>query len=299
MIVDAHLHLLKAANFDKILWKDNKIEPPGDTPIEVILKWFQEANVVKAVIMGQDMSRIWNSTCGEDYILEIYKKYSNIFTPLASIEPIDKMNRFNKESLKYLEFAVKNGFRGILLTPPYGQYNSNDRRIYPIYEFAQENNMIVQFHHGAIFGPPVLGQLKYTNLLNINDVIVDFPTLKIVIEHLAFPWCEQLLSIMANSENIYSDLALLYDQPTLTTWRLIMAKEYKVINRIMYASDYWSSNDSGFIEFGKKIKSWVLFLKKGVNNISEKVGWPKLEYDEIEGILWKNANRLYNLGLVN
>ena len=297
MIVDSHLHLLKAANFDKSLWKKNEFEPPEDTPIEAILKWFKEAGVVKAVIMGQDMTRIWNSTCGEDYILEIYKKFNDIFVPLASIEPIDKMGRFNKETLKYLEFAIKNGFKGILLTPPYGHYHSNDRRVYPIYEFAQENNLIVQFHHGAACGPPILGQLKHTNILDLNDIIVDFPKLKIIVEHLAFPWSEQLMSLMASSTNIYSDLALLYDQPNLTTWKLVMAKEYKIIDRIMYGSDYWASNDTTFTEPGKQMKNWISFLKEGVNNISEKTGWPKLESYEIEGILYKNANKLYNLGL--
>ncbi|MHB8280146.1 MAG: amidohydrolase family protein [Candidatus Humimicrobiaceae bacterium] len=295
MIIDSHLHLLKAENFDKELWEKNHVEPPTDTPIEVIINWFKQAGIQKAIIMGQDMTRIWNSSCGEDYILEIAKKYPDIFIPLASIEPIDKMGRFNKLVLDYLESAVNNGFKGILLTPPYGQYNSNDRRIYPIYEFAQQKKIIVQFHHGAIFGPPILGQLKYTSILNLNDVIVDFPELKIVVEHLAFPWVEQLMVLMANHSNIYSDLALLYDQKFLTAWRLVMAKEYKIIDRIMYASDYWSSPGGVFDIFEDNIKRWITYLKEDVNKICCKSGWPTLKKEEIEGIIWRNATELYNL----
>ncbi len=303
MIIDSHVHLLKEKNFDKNLWNANGIKPPKDTPVEDIVNWLKDNGVVKAVIMGQDMSRIWNSSCGEDYVFEMYKKYSDFFIPLASIEPINKMNRFNKESLNYLKIAIKKGFKGVLITPPYGQFCANDRRLYPIYEFAEESNIIVQFHYGAVFGPPVLAQLKYTDINNLNDLLVDFPSLKIVVEHLAFPWTEQLLILMANSENLYSDLAMLYNQPTLTAWRVVMAKEYGVIDKIMYGSDYWSSGDKnleepGFLEEpGLKMKEWINYIKEGINRICKKSGWPTLEPEDIKNILWKTAKRLYNLDL--
>ena len=59
------------------------------------------------------------------------------------------------------------------------------------------------------------------------------------------------LTLMVCNPNIYADLAMMYDRPTILTWNLVMAKEYGVIGRIMYASDYWClgrgvfSNDPG------------------------------------------------------
>ena len=47
------------------------------------------------------------------------------------------------------------------------------------------------------------------------------------------------LTLMVCNPNIYADLAMMYDRPTILTWNLVMAKEYGVIGRIMYASDYW------------------------------------------------------------
>ncbi len=293
MLIDAHVHLLRAENFDEKLLLDNGIQPPKDTPLETLVSWLREAGVDKAVVMGQDMSRIWNSSCGEDYVLDAYNQYKDFFVPLASVEPIDGTNKLNRKALNWLEKAIEEyGFQGVLLTPPYGQYHSNDRQVYPFYELAQSKNVIVQFHHGAIGAPAVLCHLKYSNLLDLSDVIIDFPDLKIVVEHLAYPRTEQLFVLMANNTNIYADVSGLYSQPTLTAWRLVMAKEYKVIDRIMYASDYWSySGDCSIMKAG------IEYVREGVNWICKSSGWPTLDAEEIEGILWANANKLYELGL--
>lgn len=292
-IIDSHVHLLEEKNFDVELWKENNIEPPKNTPIKNLINWLKEVGVIKAVIMGQDMTRIWNSSCGEKYLYEIYKKYDDFFIPLMSLEPVDKTGKLNKKAFNYLNNSFSKGFRGILLTPPYGQYHSNDRRIYPFYEIAEENNLIIQFHHGTtLFGPNILGHLKYANFLDLNDVLIDFPKLKFVIEHLGLPWTEQIFVLMVNNRNIYTDLAQLYDQKFSTAWRLVLAKEYGVLDRIMYASDYW-------VKFSENpqedMKRWINYIKLDLNDICKKSNWPTFEDDEIEGILWKNASRLYGL----
>lgn len=296
MIIDSHLHVMKAINFDKEIWEDVAKMSPIDTPIEDLITWLKENGVVKAIIMGQDMSRIWNTTLGEDYVLNSYEKYKDFFIPLASLEPIDRFGRLNRKALIYFEEIIQKGFKGVLLTPPYGQYRSNDRRVYPFYELAQSKNVIVQFHHGAVPGPPLIGHLKYTNLIDLNDVNIDFPDIKIVVEHLAYPWTEMLLALMSNNPNIYTDLALLYDRPTFLAWQLVMAKEYNVLDRIMYASDYVYKHEL-LKDPCKKMKESIFFIKHGVNEICKKSGWPILGIDEIEGILWANANRLYDLSL--
>jgi predicted TIM-barrel fold metal-dependent hydrolase len=44
-------------------------------------------------------------------------------------------------------------------------------------------------------------------------------------------------------------------------------------------------------------KKWIDFVKTGMNQICEKCGWPRFSPEEIEGFLWKNADRLYGLKL--
>jgi len=297
MIIDSHLHLMRKENFVSGNYKKLGMKIPNNTSLEKLVGWLKGAGVRKAVVMGQDMSRIWKTTFGEEYVLEAYKKYSEFFIPLASIEPLDEYDRFNRKAYDYFKKAIQDyKFKGVLLTPPYGHFNSNDKTLYPFYEFAQSENVVVQYHHSAQMGPAILAPTYYANMFNLNEVIIDFPHLKIVVEHLGYPWSEHLFVLMANDANLYTDLAMTYERTTWLAWNLVLAKEYGVIDRVMYASDYVSYSYDLFSQNPlEDFKRWINIVQVGINGICEKSGWPILTEDEIEGILWKNAARLYNI----
>ncbi|MBN2322189.1 MAG: amidohydrolase [Spirochaetes bacterium] len=297
MVIDSHLHLIRKKNFDADTYNQLNMVLPEDTALEDLVGWLKEAGVKKAVVMGQDMTRIWKTNFGEQYVVEALKRYPDFFVGLASVEPIDVYNRFNQKAYDYFTNAVAtHKFKGLLLTPPYGQYYSNDKTVYPFYEKALEYNIVVQFHHSAGMGPAILAPTKYADPYKLNDVLVDFPDLKIVSEHLGYPWSEHLFLLMANAENLWTDLAMLYDRPVQLAWNLVLAKEYGVIGKVMYASDYVAPNIDLFSDNpADDFKKWIVFIKEGLNKICDRCGWPLFSEEELEGILWKNANRLYEL----
>ena len=297
MIIDAHLHLLRRENFDLELHKDLDMRIPEDINLDDIVSWLKAAGVEKVVCMGQDMSRIWNTEFGEEYLREAYMKYPDFIIPLASVEPLDKVNRFNRPAFDYLRKALDEyGFRGVLFTPPYGHYDSNDKTMYPFYELLHERNAVVQYHHSAQIGPAILAPTRHASMFNLNDVIVDFPNMKIVVEHLGYPWSEHLFALMLNNKNLYTDLALMFGRPTWIAWNMVLAKEYGVIDRVMYGSDFVSPNyDLVGQNPAKDFLKWMEFIKVGINTICEKSGWPVLSESEIEGILGNNAARLYGI----
>ena len=299
MVIDSHLHVLKKKNFDKTSFEKLGQDFPEDTKIEELVKWLKGANIKKAVIMGQDMTRIWNSSCGEDYVFDCIRKYPDFFIGLASVEPINKYGRFNLDTLQYFKKSIKEyGFKGVLLTPPYGQYLSDDNMVYPFYEIASEFNVVVQFHHCAQLGSIGLAPIRFANPISLNNVLADFPNMKVVVEHINYPWYEELFFMMAQNLNVYADLAMTYNRPITLTWNLIKAKEFGVLDRLMYASDYWVAGQGVFSENpGSDMKKWISLIKDGINKIAERSGWPIFTNEEINGILYKNAARLYDIKL--
>lgn len=297
MVIDSHLHVLKQENFDRTVFENLALPFPEDTPIDMLVNWLRAADVKRGVIMGQDMTRIWNSSCGEEYVLECVRRYPDFFVALASVEPVDPYGRFNKPALVYFEKAVReNDFRGLLLTPPYGRFRSDDSAVYPFYEKAGQLNVVVQFHHCAQLGPAALAPFKYADPVSLNNLLIDFPDLKVVVEHLNYPWYDELFFMMASDPNVYADIAMMYDRPRILTWNLVKAKEFGVIDRIMYASDYWVAGQGVFSKNGgEDMKKWTSSVKTGLNEMAEKSGWPTFTQEEIDGILYKNAARLYDL----
>lgn len=297
MVIDSHMHLTRKANYDIERNTTMGMTIPEDTDLEDLISWWKAAGIEKAVCMGQDMTKTWNTEFGEQYVRECYKKHPEFFIPFAAIEPIDRAGRFNQEKYEYMVESVDGfGVKGLLFTPPFGQYYANSNLIYPFYEFAQKRNVVVQYHHSAQIGPAILSPHKYVQMVNLNDVIIDFPNLKIVVEHIGYPWSEQLFVLMTNQKNMYCDLAMSFVRPTWLAWNMVVAKEYGVIDRVMFASDYVAHGYDLFSENPTEdLKRWIDYVRIDLNRICEKSGWPTFTVDEIDGILYKNAARLYSL----
>ena len=84
--------------------------------------------------------------------------------------------------------------------------------------------------------PPYFAPMKYYQMEDLNDVIMDFPKMKIVIEHMGYPKCDDLFVLMANSDRIYTDMSMQYDREMTMAWLLVKAREYGVLNKIMFAT---------------------------------------------------------------
>lgn len=297
MIIDSHMHLTRKVNFDVETNTKLGLGIPEDTDIDQLVSWWKEAGISKAICMGQDMERIWKNNFGEEYVLECYRKYPDFFIPFASVEPIDAAGRFCRDKLEHLKERVeKYGFKGVLFTPPYGQYNSNDPSMYPFYEYCERKDIVVQYHHSAQMGPAVLAPTQYAQMQNLNDVIVDFPNLKIVVEHIGYPWSEYLFVLMTNHKKMYCDLAMTFKRPMWVAWNLVLAKEYGVLDRVMFASDFVGCEYDLFsANPANDLKQWIHYLEVELNQICERAGWPTFSDGEIRGILHDNAARLYSI----
>jgi predicted TIM-barrel fold metal-dependent hydrolase len=76
----------------------------------------------------------------------------------------------------------------------------------------------------------------------LDDIIIDFPDLRINVEYMGYPWTKELIAVMAHAPNVYDDISAMFRRPTILAWKLVLAKEYGVINRVIYGTDYVGSD---------------------------------------------------------
>ena len=133
------------------------------------------------------------------------------------------------------------GIKGFKLHPPLQQFAPNDKAIYPFYEVMNEHKLPVIFHtgHSGIgTGMPGGGgvRLKYGNPMDIDDVAVDFPDMKIILAHPSFPWQDEAISVCLHKPNVYIDLSgwsPKYFSPTLLQYANSLLKK-----KMLFGSDY-------------------------------------------------------------
>ncbi len=99
------------------------------------------------------------------------------------------------------------------LNPTRQRFLPNDQRHYPIWELCQELGLVVLFHAGfpgAGAGKPGGMGYKLDNCRPVpylDDVAADFPELKIVAAHPAWPWHLENLAAAWHKANYYIDLS--------------------------------------------------------------------------------------------
>jgi predicted TIM-barrel fold metal-dependent hydrolase len=246
------------------------------------------------------MSRFWNSThLGTfDAVAALVERHPERIVGFGSVTPVDQKGRLNRKGLREFKLAVgERGLRGLMLGAGYGHWYPNDRRVYPFYEAASEMGVPIAFHLGTTFCHPAgasVCPVKYGRPWLLDDVLIDFPDLKINIEHLGYPWANETLSMMVHAPNLYTDIALMWRYPTVLAWNLVVAKEMGVIDRVIWGSDRitWGAGGEGTTA---ALLEELTFVQTTINEIAGRAGWPTLSGDNLRGILGENAIRFYDI----
>jgi len=142
-----------------------------------------------------------------DEVLALAAENADIMIPFSSVDPTR-----GAEAVAEARRLIKAGTRGFKLHPPLQQFQPNDRAVYPFYEAIAEAHLPVIFHtgHSGIgTGMPGGGgvRLKYGNPMDVDDVAVDFPDMKIILAHPSFPWQDEALSICLHKPQVFIDLS--------------------------------------------------------------------------------------------
>lgn len=211
---------------------------------------------------------------GEFY--EATKKYGNVFICecIDIFKPIDEQLKTIKEHLKIYKIV------GIKIYLGYQPIFADDKKLYPVYEFAKENGLSVVFHCGV--GAENLSSDKSKNFassLPIEKVARDFPNVVFIASHFDYPNFDDCAGIVMRNPNIFTDISgefenfdnLPYDKliAYFTNQLSPVVKKYgqeAISKKVMFGTDYFGIG-SGFDAVEEYVKTCEkLFGKQNLNN---------------------------------
>jgi len=135
-----------------------------------------------------------------DQVSELVKKADGRIIGVAGYNPLRI-----KESLEEVERAVKEyGFKFVYVhTLGFGMA-ANDKRMYPLYALCEFYGIPVsmQVGHSAEPLPSWVG-----NPMAIDEVVLDFPKLKVNLSHTGYPWIEEWIDLVWKHPNVYGDIS--------------------------------------------------------------------------------------------
>lgn len=206
---------------------------------------------VRGVLLGWDAeTNTGLPPIPNDWVAHVVRSYPDVF--VAGFAGVDPWK--GKMALREIERAAKElGLRGLKFQQSAQAFFPNDQRFYPLWAKAQELGLIVLFHVGVTGlgagGPGGMGvRLKYTQPVYIDDVAADFPDLRIICAHPAWPWQDEMTAIAIHKPNVYIDLsgwspkyfppALVHDIATRLQDRTLFGTDYPFISPRRWLDDF-------------------------------------------------------------
>ena len=205
-----------------------------------------------------------------DHLVEMVEHFKGRFVGMASIDSANTI----KENLDIIKrYAVDGPLTGIHFEPGHSAVPlyANDPKFYPVYEYCQEQGLVVGIMLGGNSGPNLI---NWTNPAIITQLAADFPSVNWFICHGGWPWVTEILGTWFWYENSWIE-------PDLYMFNCPGAQEY--INAA-----------NGFLQDRFMFGSGYPLLPLGETVRRSRKLFSDAVYDKV---MFKNAATLFNLAI--
>src|SRR5215210_163879 len=208
-------------------------------------------------------------------ILDITKKHDNLGV-VAGLS----IDNHTDEDYRNCRIWLKEGLlKGVKLYCGYEHYYPFDKRYQRVYDMCMEFEVPVMIHTGDTFSSK--GKIRFSHPLNIDDVAVDNPELKIVMCHIGNPWIIDCQEILYKNRNVYADISgLIIGDFTLDAETHYATKLNELLryvgkkHRLLFGSDWPICNMDSYLRFVQKLK---------------------LDRESLDLLMFKNAKSIFAL----
>jgi hypothetical protein len=264
MIIDTHVHLNSYENILKISFEER---------LKALFDTMTNNSIDHSFILSSyKVNRDRPSTA---QILEITKKCDNIGV-IAGLSIDNHTDNDYQNCRKWLKDSM---IKGIKIYCGYEHYYPFDKKYQRVYDLCVEFGIPVLIHTGDTFSKK--GKLRYSHPINIDEIAVDNPDLKIVMCHLGNPWIIDCQEILYKNSNVYADISgLLVGDVSFRSEKCLINKIMELIryagepDYLLYGSDWPICNMESYISFVQKLK---------------------VSQSQMDLIMYKNAKKLFSV----
>ncbi|MBI4283361.1 MAG: amidohydrolase family protein [Chloroflexi bacterium] len=233
----------------------------------------------------EDKIRAMDEAGVDKCICTVYKMYSYYNRRMLSERPIDElaaavakyptrligMAGYNpyriKQSLQDVKRSVTDyNFKGVHIHIYGFDMYLTDARMYPLYALCEELQVPVSMQVGHVLEAM---PSKYGDPMQLDEIALHFPGLKLIGCHTGYPQCDELISCCSKWDNIYFGV---------TNW----------------LPRFLAPNVVTFLDtLGREKSMWGGSLP--AKSMLEDISQLKIRDEAKENLLWKTAARVFNL----
>ena len=223
--------------------------------------------IEKAILVGRDAETTYGFKPNNDELKKFVDQDPELFCAFAGLDPHKGM-----EAVRTLDHLVKEeGFVGAATDPIYNQIPIDHAKFYPIYAKCCELDIPIVITTGpARFTVGTTASFAHPD--QIDRIANDFPELRMIISHGAWPYINEMIGVAFRNKNVYVECSEYEKYPGSDAF--IEAAKGILQDRVVFASAH------PFVHYKDAV---ALYNEFGFT-------------DEVkEKILYKNAARVLGL----
>jgi predicted TIM-barrel fold metal-dependent hydrolase len=257
--------------------------PPGDMPGASLIDRMDQAGVDVVCLMSGDYNRTLPGTIQDieapnDYLAGIVAEHPDRLVGTCSVDPMHDVPGAVREIERCVD---RYGFRAVRLYPTYQRWDPRDEQVYPVYKKCIELDVVVQMHMG--WTPVVMVPMEFQRPWLLDEVGRTFPELKLVVNHLAYPYVDECTCLIARHENFYCDISAWAPfHPSKILRMLVDFGSLCSFDRMLYGSA-----NPFFHSYPKVLRS--------LNGLADRYGLPRIPDPAMEKIMGANACQLWQI----
>lgn len=156
--------------------------------------------------------------------------------PFGSVHP-----RFCDDPAAEVGRLAEMGIRALKIHPPHQLFYPNDYRdggdwpeLAGLYERAEALDLPIMFHTGTSVFPKARN--KYGHPMHLDDLLVDFPNLRIIMAHGGRPlWMAECFFLVRRSPNVYMDISSIPPRRLIDRY---FPRLEEIADQVLFGSDW-------------------------------------------------------------
>lgn len=162
-----------------------------------ICKELRDEGFEKALLVGRDAETTYGFPSNNDEMQKFIEAGGDLFLAFAGLDPHKGM-----KAVKELRYRIAQGFCGAAIDPIYNKLPINHAKFYPVYTTCCELDVPIIITTGP--ARYTLGTVAdFAHPTQIDCIANDFPELRILVSHGAWPFINEMIGVAFRNKNIY------------------------------------------------------------------------------------------------
>ncbi len=254
---------------------------PGEFPpdrADVERHWAACEPVDASIVVGFKSAHL-DAEIPNALLAEYVKRHPDRIVGFAGVDPTDPHRAIDEMREAAEAFAL----RGVALSPAAQNFHPAHTNAKACYEVAAQMGLPVLFHTGVRNDANTV--MQYAQPVLLDEVAREFPSLKILIAHMGFPWPNETIALLSKHANVFSDISWLLHQPWQAYQALLSAWQHGVMDKLLFGSGFPYTVAARCIE--------ALY---GINHIAQGTNFPTIPRGQLRGIVERDTLSLLGIG---